>query len=104
MKNYGNINRKSLVATFRNNVCFLYSEPEYETEFQHFLRGNEASLQTGTGPKMEGLTSDQVEAMFRLSKLPAFDGLPEFVQSNSVSTTIMHISAYTTFCDYNVSF
>lgn len=67
------------------------SEPEYVTEFQHFLRGNEASLQTGTSPKMEGLTSDQVEAMFRLANLPAFEGMPEFVQSNSVSFFVMFL-------------
>uniref|UniRef100_A0A1A8G9X4 Cytoplasmic dynein 1 heavy chain 1 n=2 Tax=Nothobranchius TaxID=28779 RepID=A0A1A8G9X4_9TELE len=60
----------------------ITSEPSYDTEFQHFLRGKEIVL-TGTAlPKIKGLTSDQCEAMVRLSHLPAFKDLVEKVEAD----------------------
>lgn len=64
----------------------LLSEPSYDSEFQHFLRGKEIVL-TGTSlPKVKGLTSEQSEAMVRLSRLAAFSDLVEKVQADDVST------------------
>lgn len=37
-------------------------------------------------PKVKGLTSDQSEAMVRLSRLPAFSDLVDKVQADEVST------------------
>lgn len=64
---------------------FLFSEPSYDSEFQHFLRGKEIVL-TGTPlPKVKGLTSEQSEAMVRLSHLPAFSDLVDKVEADEVS-------------------
>ncbi|KAL6478123.1 hypothetical protein MHYP_G00139580 [Metynnis hypsauchen] len=60
----------------------INSEPPYDTEFQHFLRGKEIVL-TGTAvPKVKGLTTEQSEAMVRLSRLPAFKDLVAKVQAD----------------------
>ncbi|XP_066464042.1 cytoplasmic dynein 1 heavy chain 1 isoform X2 [Eleutherodactylus coqui] len=47
-------------------------EPTYDHEFQHFLRGKEIVLGSSSVSKMNGLSEEQVEAMIRLSNLPAF--------------------------------
>ncbi|XP_077866279.1 cytoplasmic dynein 1 heavy chain 1-like [Saccoglossus kowalevskii] len=59
------------------------SEPDYEVEFQHLLRGSEKQLHDRSIPKYKGLTNDKVLAMMRLTKLPAFKGLPNFVASDN---------------------
>ncbi|CAG10419.1 unnamed protein product, partial [Tetraodon nigroviridis] len=60
----------------------MTSEPSYDSEFQHFLRGKEIVL-TGTSlPKVKGLSSEQSEAMVRLSRLPAFSDLVNKVQAD----------------------
>ncbi|XP_028677485.1 cytoplasmic dynein 1 heavy chain 1 isoform X2 [Erpetoichthys calabaricus] len=60
----------------------INSEPPYDTEFQHFLRGNEVVLTSSTNAKVKGLSSDQVEAMIRLNRLPAFKDLVSKVQAD----------------------
>lgn len=63
----------------------LSSEPSYDGEFQHYLRGKEIVL-TGTSlPKVKGLTTEQSEAMVRLSRLPAFGDLVDKVEADEVS-------------------
>ncbi|XP_061897473.1 cytoplasmic dynein 1 heavy chain 1 isoform X1 [Entelurus aequoreus] len=60
----------------------MTSEPSYDAEFQHFLRGKEIVL-TGTSlPKVRGLTSEQSEAMIRLSRLPAFKDVVAKIQAD----------------------
>lgn len=67
----------------------LPSEPSYDSEFQHFLRGKEIVL-TGTSlPKVKGLSSEQSEAMVRLSRLPAFSDLVNKVQADEVSINVI---------------
>uniref|UniRef100_A0AAQ4PH56 Cytoplasmic dynein 1 heavy chain 1 n=1 Tax=Gasterosteus aculeatus aculeatus TaxID=481459 RepID=A0AAQ4PH56_GASAC len=72
----------------------ITSEPSYDVEFQHFLRGKEIVLTGMTLPKVNGLTTEQSEAMVRLSRLPAFSDLVDKVQadevSNSTDTTCIH--------------
>ncbi|XP_061071720.1 cytoplasmic dynein 1 heavy chain 1 isoform X1 [Conger conger] len=58
------------------------SEPVYDTEFQHFLRGKEIVLAGTSVPKVKGLTTDQCEAMIRLNRLPAFKELVDKVQAD----------------------
>ncbi|XP_037097970.1 cytoplasmic dynein 1 heavy chain 1 isoform X1 [Syngnathus acus] len=60
----------------------MTSEPSYDTEFQHFLRGKEIVLTGTTLPKVKGLTTEQCEAMIRLSRLPAFKDLVTKIQSD----------------------
>lgn len=62
-----------------------YREPTYDAEFQHFLRGKEMVLNTGSTPKIQGLTMEQAEAVVRLSCLPAFKDLIAKVQADEVS-------------------
>lgn len=63
------------------------SEQPFDSEFQHFLRGKEIVL-TGTAiPKVKGLTTEQSEAMVRLSRLPAFKDLITKVQADEVSSS-----------------
>lgn len=54
-------------------------------EFQHFLRGKEIVLTGMSLPKVKGLTSEQSEAMVRLSRLPAFSDLVDKVEADEVS-------------------
>lgn len=61
-----------------------FSEPPYDSEFQHFLREKEIVL-TGTAvPKVKGLSTEQSEAMVRLSRLAAFRDLVAKVQADEV--------------------
>ncbi|XP_049595492.1 cytoplasmic dynein 1 heavy chain 1 [Syngnathus scovelli] len=60
----------------------MTSEPSYDAEFQHFLRGKEIVLTGTTLPKVKGLTTEQCEAMIRLSRLPAFKDLVTKIQSD----------------------
>lgn len=62
------------------------SEPSYDSEFQHFLRGKEIVLTGMSLPKVKGLTTEQSEAMVRLSRLPAFKDLVAKVEADEVST------------------
>ncbi|XP_063804701.1 cytoplasmic dynein 1 heavy chain 1 [Pseudophryne corroboree] len=57
-------------------------EPTYDHEFQHFLRGKEIVLGSASVPKMSGLTEEQVEAMIRLSNLPAFRDVMSKVEAD----------------------
>ncbi|XP_071963522.1 cytoplasmic dynein 1 heavy chain 1-like [Antedon mediterranea] len=66
------------------------SEPDYNVEFDHFLRGAEHSLQAEKLPKEENLTNDQVTAMMRLTNLPAFKGLAEWVRSKDDFKVWLH--------------
>ena len=61
------------------------SEPDYDREFSHFLRGAEQTIKTKELPKYEGLNTTQVESMLRLEQLPNFEGLVKFVDSYDVS-------------------
>lgn len=88
-------NRSALACThpylhgYIFNDCVLFfpvfcSEQSFDSEFQHFLRGKEIVL-TGTAiPKVKGLTTEQSEAMVRLSRLPAFKDLITKVQADEV--------------------
>ncbi|XP_075700360.1 cytoplasmic dynein 1 heavy chain 1 [Rhinoderma darwinii] len=76
-------------------------EPTYDHEFQHFLRGKEIVLGSSSVPKMNGLSEEQVEAMIRLSNLPAFrdvmskveadDQLFIWLESSSPEQTVPYI-------------
>ncbi|XP_075048645.1 cytoplasmic dynein 1 heavy chain 1 isoform X2 [Mixophyes fleayi] len=57
-------------------------EPTYDHEFQHFLRGKEIGLGNSSVPKINGLTEEQVEAMIRLSNLPAFRDVMSKVEAD----------------------
>ncbi|XP_074643936.1 cytoplasmic dynein 1 heavy chain 1-like isoform X2 [Tubulanus polymorphus] len=57
------------------------SESTYEAEYQQFLRGQEGIILDQNVPKIPGLTPEQVAAMMKLAKLPAFKNLPKAVQS-----------------------
>lgn len=57
-------------------------------EFQHYLRGKEIVLTGMTLPKVKGLTTEQCEAMVRLSRLPEFSDLVDKVQADEVSIYI----------------
>ncbi len=63
------------------------SEPSFDAEFQHFLRGKEIVLSGTAVPKVKGLSSEQSEAMVRLSHLPAFEDLVSKVQADEVSVS-----------------
>lgn len=60
------------------------SEPSYDAEFQHFLRGAEMVLKGTAVPKVKGLTTEQCEAMIILSRLPAFKDLVSKVEVDEV--------------------
>ncbi|KAL1257320.1 hypothetical protein QQF64_010564 [Cirrhinus molitorella] len=66
----------------RINLKGLTSEPSFDVEFQHFLRGKEIVLSGTAVPKVKGLTGEQSEAMVRLSRLPAFKDLVAKVQAD----------------------
>ncbi|XP_030854690.1 cytoplasmic dynein 1 heavy chain 1 [Strongylocentrotus purpuratus] len=71
------------VVLCRIHIRGMQSERDYNSEFEHFLRGADQTLRSTPVPKIEGLTNDQSDSMMRLAKLPAFEGLPEFVSSRS---------------------
>uniref|UniRef100_A0A8C1TYY4 Cytoplasmic dynein 1 heavy chain 1 n=1 Tax=Cyprinus carpio TaxID=7962 RepID=A0A8C1TYY4_CYPCA len=66
----------------RINLKGMTSEPSFDAEFQHFLRGKEIVLSGTMVPKVKGLSSEQSEAMVRLSRLPAFKELVDKVQAD----------------------
>lgn len=63
------------------------SEPSYDAEFQHYLRGKEIVLSGTSVPKVKGLSSEQSEGMVRLSRLAAFKDLVSKVQADEVSVS-----------------
>lgn len=65
-------------------LTLFSSEPSYDAEFQHFLRGKEIVLSGTAVPQVKGLSSEQSEAMVRLSCLPAFKELVAKVQADEV--------------------
>uniref|UniRef100_A0A6Q2XKD4 Cytoplasmic dynein 1 heavy chain 1 n=1 Tax=Esox lucius TaxID=8010 RepID=A0A6Q2XKD4_ESOLU len=66
----------------RINLKGINSEPSYDAEFQHFLRGAEIVLKGTAVPKVKGLTTEQCEAMVILSRLPAFKDLVSKVEAD----------------------
>ncbi|XP_074099131.1 dynein heavy chain, cytoplasmic isoform X3 [Cotesia typhae] len=74
--------------TFALLLCRIHlkgivSESTYDPEFTFFLRGKEGVMNV-RGPLIPNLTSEQQEAMLRLSlRLPAFKKLAQFIQENS---------------------
>ncbi|XP_044746185.1 dynein heavy chain, cytoplasmic isoform X2 [Coccinella septempunctata] len=71
--------------TFAILLCRIHlkgtSEPSLDQEFDFFLRGKEGVFNTSSGPTLDGLNSEQQEAMTRLaSRLPAFKKLPEKIE------------------------
>ncbi|MBN3298743.1 DYHC1 protein, partial [Amia calva] len=66
----------------RINLKGMTSEPSFDPEFQHFLRGKEIVLTGTVLPKIKGLSTDQTEAMIRLSRLPAFKDLVSKVEAD----------------------
>ncbi|XDV43881.1 hypothetical protein PO909_012272 [Leuciscus waleckii] len=70
------------VLLARINLKGLTSEPSYDAEFQHFLRGKEIVLSGASVPKVKGLSGEQAEAMVRLSRVPAFKDLVSTVQAD----------------------
>nr|QVD39637.1 Dynein heavy chain, cytoplasmic [Schistocerca gregaria] len=57
------------------------NQPSLDQEFTFFLRGKEGVITTKT-PVVEGLNSEQLEALFRLSlRLPSFKNLIEKIES-----------------------
>ena len=62
----------------------MCSEPAFDVEFQHFLRGKEIVLNGMSIPKVKGLTTEQSEAMVRLNRMPAFNDLITKVQADEV--------------------
>lgn len=80
------IERKQGVNIDLNNFNPSFSsEPSYDAEFQHFLRSKEIVLTGMSLPKVKGLTTEQSEAMVRLSRLQAFNDLVEKVEADEVS-------------------
>lgn len=71
--------------TFALLLCRIHlkgivGESTYDSEFAFFLRGKEGLLNV-RAPQMQNLSSEQQEAMTRLSiRLPAFRGLSEKIQ------------------------
>ncbi|XP_019877694.2 dynein heavy chain, cytoplasmic isoform X2 [Aethina tumida] len=72
--------------TFALLLCRIYlkglpSEQNLDQEFNFFLRGKEGVFTSGSNNIVEGLNSEQQEAMTRLaSRLPAFKKLPEKIR------------------------
>ena len=58
-------------------------EPNFETEFDHFLRGKEGMISGQSALKVEGLTAEQLEACTALIKLPAFKAIQSKLSSAS---------------------
>ncbi|XP_066262861.1 dynein heavy chain, cytoplasmic isoform X1 [Euwallacea similis] len=59
----------------------LPNEPNYDQEFNFFLRAKEGLLSSSSGLIVDGLNTEQQEAMARLSlRLPAFKKLPEKIK------------------------
>ncbi|XP_044265029.1 dynein heavy chain, cytoplasmic isoform X6 [Tribolium madens] len=72
--------------TFAILLCRIHlkgvpTEPNLDQEFNFFLRGKEGVFNMSTGPSIEGLNSEQQEAMMRLSsRLPSFKKLAEKIK------------------------
>ncbi|XP_078590507.1 cytoplasmic dynein 1 heavy chain 1-like isoform X1 [Branchiostoma floridae x Branchiostoma japonicum] len=68
-----------LVRIFLKGVV---DEPtEYDAEFQHLLRGKETVVKSHELPIIEGLATEQLESMMRLTHLPSFSNLAVRVQA-----------------------
>lgn len=64
------------ILSFSTEILFSnYSEPNFEHEFNHFLRGREGILPGQPTIHVPGLNPDQLEGATALSKLPAFKNL-----------------------------
>ncbi|KAL1138869.1 hypothetical protein AAG570_008931 [Ranatra chinensis] len=65
----------------RINLKGMSSEDPLDAEFQYFLRGKEGVVNTSAQPVIEGLTSEQMDNMYRLAlRLPFFKSLPAKVK------------------------
>lgn len=60
---------------FQTNRYNFSSEPNFEHEFNHLLRGREGILPGQPTIHYPGLNPDQLEGATALSKLPAFKNL-----------------------------
>ncbi|XP_066142886.1 dynein heavy chain, cytoplasmic isoform X6 [Euwallacea fornicatus] len=72
----------------------LPNEPNYDQEFNFFLRAKEGLLSSSSGLIVDGLNTEQQEAMTRLSlRLPAFKKLPEKIKEMPEFTAWLQQSA-----------
>lgn len=58
------------------------SEPNFELEFDHFLRGREGILSGQPTIRYDGLNVEQLETATALAKLPAFKNLQQRIESD----------------------
>ena len=68
------------IANFGLFCCC--SESTYESEFNHFLRGQEGLPMDRTASTVEGLTPEQCHGMVQLSKLTPFRKLSQKISGN----------------------
>lgn len=73
---------------------FNFSEPNFEHEFNHFLRGREGILPGQPTIHLPGLNPDQLEGATALSKLPAFKNLQKNLDNIEVWYITLHIHTY----------
>lgn len=65
----------------------MCSEPDYNAEFDYFLRGKESLRMDVHVPEVRGLNKEQAVCMYHLSKqLPSFSHLPSYIKENPVTT------------------
>lgn len=76
-------------VVYVHNAGACFSEITYDQEFQHFLRGQESVVQDVPTVKVPGLTPQQLQALMRLAKLPAFKNLPNKIQNDAVCTLLL---------------
>ena len=57
------------------------TEPQYDIEFDHLLRGKEIVVQADS-LHLDGLSSEQKTALLRLSRLPPFKEIAKYVAEN----------------------
>ncbi|XP_072172912.1 cytoplasmic dynein 1 heavy chain 1-like [Diadema setosum] len=71
------------VLLARIHIRGMQSERDFSQEFEHFLRGADQTIRSSPQPRIAGLSNEQSDAMLRLAKLQAFEGLPDFVSSSN---------------------
>ncbi|KAJ3613107.1 hypothetical protein NHX12_019361, partial [Muraenolepis orangiensis] len=74
----------------------ITAERSFDVEFLHFLRSQEIVLTGMSLPKVKGLTTEQCEAMVRLSRTPAFKDLVSkqffmWVESNTPELSVPYL-------------
>lgn len=68
-----------------------FRETTYDKEFTHFLRGQEVSLERKSSASVPGLTSQQVEAMVRLGRLPSFKQIATRLKASDVRFSLFSV-------------